>query len=265
MLKTKNSFKLKKQQPVLLLLRKVKSSAKKLQMNYCSKRVVLSIWSKLCNFYSFWVSPGRMQGLVQKPLHHDLSHYPCVSLSSSLRGPVWRSAWRRTTVSSFWWLPIQCQCGFGWMSSSRRQTSTAVTDLLHTWLCNPWVKLLSGQRSESFPPVYWAGLAEIHLRGWFCTWTHESVDKVREMQRCSGSRRSNTAEETVTWCLSGGGSSLNQLQTTSSLTQQSVTGRFHSLSLTSPSWSQCSITGLVLHHNTLQTGGGHTNSNTCTI
>ena len=51
------------------------------------------------------------------------------------------------------------------------------------------------------------------------------------------------------WHWSGdGGSPLTHLQTTNSWSHQparwlSVTGRFHSLSLTSPCWPQCSITG----------------------
>lgn len=58
-------------------------------------------------------------------------HRLCFPLS--LRGPVWPSVSRRTTVSSSWWPPTLYPCGFGWTSSSLQQTSTAVIDLLHVW------------------------------------------------------------------------------------------------------------------------------------
>lgn len=57
-------------------------------------------------------------------------HFCLSLLSLSLHDPLWRSVWRHTTVSSFWWLPMRCPCGSGWMSSSLRQTSTVVIERL---------------------------------------------------------------------------------------------------------------------------------------
>lgn len=118
----------------------------------------------------------------------------CLSLLFSLRDPVWHSAWRHTTVFSFWWLLMQYQCGFGWMSSSQQQTSTAVIDFFAYVDCEicEWSYWADNSFSY-FPLSVGTGEAGIHLRGWYCTWTQESVDKVLKTRRCP-----NTAEETVT-------------------------------------------------------------------
>lgn len=97
-----------------------------------------------------------------------------------------------------------------------------------------------------FPLSEGAGLAEIHLQGLF------SVPGLRNLWINYASARTRRRKPLLEpWRSSGDrGSPLNQMQTTWSLTHQpaywvSVTGRFHSLSLSSPCWSQFSITGLV--------------------
>lgn len=95
------------------------------------------------------------------------------TIPPSLRGPVWPSVWRHTTVSSSWWPPMRYPCGFGWTSLSQQQTSTAVIDPLACADCKMRERSYWDDAFSLFPLSVWGG--------WF-GWDPPAVPGLRNLR-----------------------------------------------------------------------------------
>lgn len=186
---------------------------------------------------------------ISRVLQSWLLLTPPVS-SCSLRGRAWRSVWRRTTVCSFWWLPTQFPCGSGWTSSSRRQTSTADTDVFHVWL---W-----SARADADLPL---GLIPnlLHTNLWMNVHRFEMLEHRRKQLLTEWRWRAHQLQ-----------TKRRRRRRKSSITHQlvhwaSVPGRFYSLSCASPCWLQSIITGLIHYRRTHYSRSGRSNTNKHTL